>query len=260
VGHANEVPNCPTFPAANGDILASRLLSVALSTLPQIERLVLATVTTVPEWHPQHDKFEPFPVHAWLIRHPDGLILVDTGVGVGNEFIDECYHPRSTSLLDALAGVGVASSDISTVVVSHLHFDHCGQQGALAAPVYVQATEFEVAQTPGYTVPDWAAIPNDRLRLVHGDQVIAEGISLLSTPGHTPGHQSVLLEAAGERVVIAAQCAFRAAELRTGAPVASNLHDESWEVAARGSLQRLRALAPFTAHLSHDPEIMAIEG
>ena len=86
--------------------------------------------------------------------------------------------------------------------------------------MYVQASEFEVAQTPGYTVPEWAAIPNDRLRLVHGDQLIAEGISLLATPGHTPGHQSVLLEAVGQRVVIAAQCVFRAAELRTGEPVA----------------------------------------
>jgi len=234
------------------------LLPVALSTLPEIDRLVLATVTTVPEWHPQHDTFEPFPVHAWLIRHPEGAILVDTGVGVGNEVIDEWYHPQSISLLDALAGICVAPSDISLVVISHLHFDHCGQQGALAAPVYVQATEIEAAETPGYTVADWAAIPDDRLQLVHGDQEIADGVRLLSTPGHTPGHQSVLLEAAGERVVIAAQCAFRAAELRTGEPVASNLHDRASEVAARGSLQRLRALAPLTAHLSHDPEIVVI--
>ena len=124
------------------------------SRLPQIDRLILATVTTVPEWHPQHDTFEPSPAHAWLIRHPDGGILMDTGVGVGNEVIDEWYHPRRTSLLDALAGVGVAPSDISAVVMSHPHFDHCGQQGALAAPVYVQATEFKAAQTPGYTVPD----------------------------------------------------------------------------------------------------------
>ena len=164
-----------TTSLANWGTLTSRLLPVALSTLPQIDRLVLATVTTVPAWHPQHDTFEPFPVHAWLIRHPDGAILVDTGVGVGNQVIDEWYHPLSTSLLDALAGVGVAPSDISAVVMSHLHFDHCGQQGALAAPVYVQATEYEAAQTPGYTVPDWAAIPSDRLRLVHGDQVIARG-------------------------------------------------------------------------------------
>ncbi len=233
---------------------------MALSRLPQIDRLVLATVTTVPEWHPQHDTFEPFPVHAWLIRHPDGAILVDTGVGVGNEVIDEWYHPHATPLLDALGGAGVAPSDIAAVVVSHLHFDHCGQQGMLTAPVYVQATEFEAAQTPGYTVPEWAAIPHGRLQLVHGDQELADGVRLLSTPGHSPGHQSVVVNAAGERVVIAAQCAFRAAELRTGKPVASNCHDEASEFAARDSLRRLRALAPFAAHLSHDPEIVAIVG
>jgi len=227
--------------------------------LPQIDRLVLATVTTVPEWHPLHDTFQPFPVHAWLIRHPDGAILVDTGIGVGNEAIDEWYHPHTTQLLDAIDGAGVLPSEIAAVVISHLHFDHCGQQEVLTAPVYVQAIEFAVAQTPGYTVPDWAAIPEDRLRLVHGDQELADGVTLLSTPGHTPGHQSVLLEAAGERVVIAAQCAFRAVELRTGEPVASECHDETWEVDARHSLERLRALAPITAHLSHDPEIVVFD-
>ena len=100
---------------------------MALSTLPQIDRLVLATVITVPEWHPEHDTFEPFPVHGWLIRHPDGAILVDTGVGVGNEVIDEWYHPHTTPLLDAsakLASQPPASSQwsfricISTTAVS----------------------------------------------------------------------------------------------------------------------------------------------
>ena len=173
---------------------------MALSTLPQIDRLVLATVTTVPEWHPEYDTFTPFPVNAWVIRHPDGVILVDTGVGLGNGLIDDWYHPHATPLTAALDIVGVVPSDIVAVVLSHLHFDHCGQQGALAAPVYVQATEFEAAQTPGYTVTEWATIPDDRFRLVHGDETIAEGVHLLSTPGHTPGHQSVLIEAADDRV------------------------------------------------------------
>lgn len=124
--------------------------------------------------------------------------------------------------------------------------------------MFLQADEHEAARSHGYTLPEWAAIPEDRLRLVRGDEDVAEGISLLSTPGHTPGHQSVLIEAAGERVVIAAQCAFRAEKLRSGQPAASNLHDETWEGAARDSLRHLKALAPFTAQLSHDPEIVAI--
>src|ERR1700722_7448921 len=188
---------------------------MALSTLPEIDRLVLSTVTTVPEWHPADHTFAPFRGHALPVRHPDGLFLVDTGIGVGNEAIDEWYHPQTVSLLDALEEAGVASSDIAAVVVSHLHFDHCGQLGVLTAPVYVQAAEFEAAHTPGYTVPEWATISEHRLRLVHGDHELADGLWLLSTPGHSPGHQSVVVEAARERVVIAAQCAFRAAEIRT---------------------------------------------
>ena len=234
------------------------MLVVPLSKLPQVDRLVLATVTSVPEWHPEHGTFEPFPVHAWVIRHPDGAILVDTGIGLGNGLIDEWYNPQGVSLSASLGTAGLAPSDIVAVVVSHLHFDHCGQQATLSAPTYVQAVEVEAAQAPRYTVPDWAAIPKSRLRLVHGDQEIAEGIRLVSTPGHTPGHQSVVIEAGGKRVVIAAQCAYRAEELRSGQPAASNIHDETWMDAARDSLQRLKSLAPFAAHLSHDPEIVTI--
>ncbi|MGH8994880.1 MAG: N-acyl homoserine lactonase family protein [Acidimicrobiales bacterium] len=230
-----------------------------LSKLPPVDRLKLATVTSVPEWHPEHDAFVPFPVHAWVIQHPDGAILVDTGVGFGNGAIDEWYQPQSISLGAALSAVGLAPSEIAAVVLSHLHFDHCGQQRTLSAPTYVQVTEFEAAKTPGYTVADWAEVPKDRLQLVHGDEDIADGIRLISTPGHTPGHQSVAIEAGNERVVLAAQCAYHADELRTGRPASSNLHDESWAHAAHDSLQRLRALTPCTVHFSHDLQIMTME-
>jgi glyoxylase-like metal-dependent hydrolase (beta-lactamase superfamily II) len=193
-------------------------------------------------------------VHAWVIRHPDGPVLVDTGIGPGHALIEEWYRPRVTLLADALAGIGLGVGDIAAVVVSHLHFDHCGQLPALAAPVHVQADEHRAAQAEGYTVPEWADIPADRLRLVRGDDEIAPGIRLLATPGHTPGHQSVVVEAAGDRVVLAAQCAYRASELRTGEPSPTNC-DAGGREAGRASLARVRALGPCLCHLSHDPEI-----
>jgi N-acyl homoserine lactone hydrolase len=223
-----------------------------------IDRLTLATVTRVPEMHPEYGSFAPFPVHAWVIRHPDGVILVDTGIGIGHEAIDEWYAPEVTILSDALGAVGLDVDDIAAVVVSHLHFDHCGQLGSVEAPVYVQAVEHEAAQAPGYTVPEWAATPSERLRLVRGDEEIADGVRLLLTPGHTPGHQSVVVESGSGRTVLAAQCAYTAAELRSGQPRASNLYDETWEAAARDSLDRLRGLAPCTAHLSHDEEVVTL--
>lgn len=231
---------------------------MSLSVLPPVERLTLAEVTAVPDWHPEHATFAPFPVHAWVIRHPDGTVLVDTGIGIGNETIDAWYRPQVTPLVDALAGVGLAPSDITGVVLSHLHFDHCGQQGSLDAPVYVQTAEVEAAEAPRYTVPAWATIPPHRLRAVSGDEEILDGVRLLSTPGHTPGHQSVVIEAGGERTVLAAQCAFRAGELRTGEPASTNLDKDSRRETARRSLERIRSLGPATAHLSHDPEIVTV--
>jgi glyoxylase-like metal-dependent hydrolase (beta-lactamase superfamily II) len=114
---------------------------MALTSLPGIERLTLATVEALPAHHPEHATFTPFPVHAWLVRHPDGLILVDTGIGTGHPLIDEWYRPRVTPLADALDGAGADVRDVEAVILSHLHFDHCGQHAAVAAPVHVQATE-----------------------------------------------------------------------------------------------------------------------
>jgi len=227
-----------------------------LRELPTIQRVTLAHVTRLPEWHPEHLAFEPFPVHAWAIRHPDGVILVDTGIGEGSDVIDSLYAPQIVALEAALLTIGLDIGDIAAVVLSHLHFDHCGQQRLVDAPVFVQATEHAEARQPRYTVPEWAAIPPDRLRLVDGDEVIADGVHLVATPGHTPGHQSVVIEADGRCVVLGAQCAFRAAEVRTGEPASTNLHDESWMDAARRSLARIRSYGPATVHLSHDASIV----
>ncbi len=159
---------------------------MVLAVLPRIDRLTLAEVTTVPAWHPEHATFAPFPVHAWVVHHPDGIVLVDTGIGFGNAFVDEHYRPRARALADALAAIALTPSDITAVVLSHLHFDHCGQVGTLDAPVYVQRAELDAAAAPGYTVPEWAAIASDRVRAVDGDAEIADGIRLVATPGqHT---------------------------------------------------------------------------
>ena len=136
--------------------------------------------------------------------------MFDTGVGADHPVIDDLYKPSNLKpIITALNQAGVDERDVTAIVNSHLHFDHCGQNSALpSVPIYVQAAELEAAQLPNYTVPEWAHIEPVRQRVLDGDEEIASGIQILSTPGHSPGHQSLLIQGPDDSTthLIAGQC------------------------------------------------------
>jgi len=217
-----------------------------------IDVLSLGTVKLPPD-HPRAGERD-CPVQAFLVRHPDGPFLVDSGVADDHELINDLYRPTVVPVVDALNGAGIDERDLVGIVNTHLHFDHCGQNRSLSSvPVHVQAAELEASTEPLFTIPEWAHIHAKRRRVVHGDEEIATGVHLVLTPGHTPGHQSVLIEAAdGERRLIVGQCCYSCGEFRTGDVLAADMHDESFIRAGAESLERLRALGPSRAHFSHD--------
>jgi N-acyl homoserine lactone hydrolase len=228
-----------------------------LALLPRIDVLALSRLVSLPKTHPEHATFEPFPVYGFLIHHLDGPIVVDTGIGFGNETIDALYGHESIDLIAEINRCGVDEREVACIVNSHLHFDHCGQNHKLSAPIVVQQAEVNAAAEEFYTVPEWASLPAERSRIVVGDADIALGVSVLLTPGHTPGHQAVVVRANDGVVVIAAQCLFRASawnELADGVEV-KNLHDDTWHAAAAESIDRLRSLNPDRVLLSHDVAI-----
>jgi N-acyl homoserine lactone hydrolase len=221
--------------------------------LPRIDRLHLAEVR-LPASHPRAAAGR-CPVLGYVVHHPDGPIVVDTGVGRGSAVIERLYRPTVHDLVDRLATVGVDERDVVAVVCSHLHFDHCGQIAALAAPVHVQAAEREAAAHPHYTVPEWVAVPEGRWRLAAGDEDLAEGIRLLATPGHTPGHQSVVVAGGDEVVLLAGQAAYTAAEFAAGTVPVGDAHDASWHGTALDSLRRLHDLRATRVLFSHDTAV-----
>ena len=223
---------------------------MALAALPRIDRLELAELV-LPDWHPRAADGS-CTVLGYVVHHPDGPVVFDTGVGAGSELIERLYRPTVHDLVDRLAEVGVDERDVVAVVCSHLHFDHCGQNAALAAPVHVQAAERATAAEPGYTVPEWATLPEDRWRVVDGDADLAEGLRLVATPGHTPGHHSVVVRGGDHVVVLGGQCAYTAAEFGAGTVAEGDAHDASWHPVAVESLRRLRSLQPTRAVLAHD--------
>lgn len=228
---------------------------MALSALPRIERLHLADLT-LPDDHPAGGGTAV--VFGFVIDHPDGAIVVDTGVGRGNDFIDQVYSPNVSDLGGALSAARIDPTSVAAVVNSHLHFDHCGQNPRYyggRVPVFVQADEVTAARAPYYTDPKCAAIPAAQLRALSGDEVIAEGVTILSTPGHTPGHQSVLVEGGGQRVVIGAQVVWDIAEFDREEAAPANVDAEDLRDAAVASIRRLKALDPDCAYFSHHPEV-----
>ena len=230
-------------------------LMVGLAEMPPILRLDLATVE-LPEAHPAAHRGRTVPVYGYCILHPDGPILVDTGVGFGNEFIDELYKPQRERLGDLLGQCGVEVNDVVVVVNSHLHFDHCGQNPSLfdgPAVFLAQAAEYEtVARDRYYTDARWALAPEPQRRAARGDEQLVDGVTVLATPGHTAGHQSVLVEAGAQRVVIGAQMVWDSDELTAEVASKENVDpDPELQEAAIDSIRRIKALNPDVVYFSH---------
>jgi len=183
------------------------------------------------------------PVLAFAVRHREGIILVDTGIGEGNEWVDENYRPRSRDVREALSGAKLDADAVRAIVNSHLHFDHCGQNRAFpGVPIHVQQAELDLALREGHTVVEWVDFPNARYEAVEGDREIVDGVSVLATPGHTPGHQSVTVRVGDGLVLIVGQAAQDARSFATGP--------------ADSTIQRLRSLNADRIHFSHDRAVL----
>jgi N-acyl homoserine lactone hydrolase len=212
----------------------------------KIERLHFADVTTPPS-HPTPDKL--IRIFAYLVWASDGLLLFDSGIGPPHEFIDSTYRPRRSSFIELLGQQEVTPEAIDVVVNCHLHFDHCGGNQELGDKrIVVQRTELEDAKQPGYTVPEWVDFDGAQYEVVDGEYSIWDGVRVVPTPGHTRGHQSLVLETPEGRVVLAGQAADTAAGFDQG----SGGWDPDLEEAGAASLQRIRGLSPRRVLFAHD--------
>src|ERR1700680_1816453 len=134
-----------------------------------------------------------WPVHGYVILHDRlGVILVDTGCG-GPDDVLRYYKVVNRTVANALAEHGLAPIDVTMVINTHLHFDHCGQNPAFAhAPLMVQRSEHERILRERDEVTDWIEASGMEFELGDGDVVLGEDLRIAATPGHTSGHQSVI--------------------------------------------------------------------
>ncbi|MFF2039566.1 MBL fold metallo-hydrolase [Kitasatospora sp. NPDC058170] len=170
----------------------------------------------------------PVSIGSFLIRTAERVVLVDLGLGAVDFAVPGIAEFKGGELLASLAAEGLTPADVDTVVYTHLHHDHVGWTSNLAPapdlPAGARLTGLTFAgarhlvheaewrhwaDKGAFPGPDAAAVQAplaDRIAFVGDGDEIAPGVRVLATPGHTPGHSSLVVTDPGggsdQRLVI----------------------------------------------------------
>jgi glyoxylase-like metal-dependent hydrolase (beta-lactamase superfamily II) len=170
----------------------------------------------------EDQSFVRSPVPAYLIDHPNGRALFDTGLGERIRRAIEARLPHDKFGLELFEGMDIAArlraidvdpSSINWIIASHLHNDHCG--GMMFVPnatVIVQSREWAAAQASEdpwvYNKVDFDT--GHSVKAIDGElDLFGDGtVMIVPTYGHTPGHQSAIVRLAGGEILLAADCCY----------------------------------------------------
>jgi N-acyl homoserine lactone hydrolase len=189
------------------------------------------------------------PVHGFLVKHPSGAGIIDTGYGNNTELIKD-YRAVNAPVAAALRPHDVDPCDIRWIVNSHLHFDHCGQNAVFPhAPLYVQRAEYERREDPDYTVVEWLNYAGARWELLDGEREIVPGVRTVTTPGHTPGHQSIQVDTTEGPALMTGDACWTVEMFEGEAPREGMMEDVP---TFDQSLEKIRRLEPAAIHFCHD--------
>lgn len=159
---------------------------------------------------------------CFAIRFDDGrVILVDAGIGPADAPA-KSWAPVPGRLPDELAAAGITLDEVTTVVLTHLHTDHVGWAVTGGVPLFQQAeyllqqAELDALDQINPALRERIIEPlrsHDQLRLLSGDTSLPGPVRVVATPGHTPGHQSVLVTSADRTLAVTGDLLVHAVQL-----------------------------------------------
>ncbi len=216
--------------------------------------------------------FDPLPILCWAVEHEDRLLLIDTGETATARNIPFAHFEvtREQELPGAMAATGLSLDDVSEVVLTHHHGDHVDGLVHVNAPTSIGEAELEFLGTPFPRVmrrilrqplpqgfdpkpfacdgPPFGAFPRSRA-LSDDGRIVA-----VPTPGHTPGHVSVIcVDDAGRHVMLAGDATDTLEQLHARRADAVG-PDPKVHVATLETILAHCAQQPTVYLPSHDPE------
>lgn len=206
------------------------------------------------------------PYFCFLVDTGSARVLVDCGphpdlpARVSPETARSLRLGGGGTLSAGLSALGVSPASIDAVVLTHLHYDHCGGLALLPrAEVYVSraelafATDSSAPQREAYVRQDFADLAPQLLHLLDGEHdLLGDGsIVVLPAPGHTPGHQAVLVTSGRVRVLFAGDASYRLEALRAARP-SGYLWDVGTALETLAHLRQRARDAAAALVLSHD--------
>jgi len=215
---------------------------------------------------------EPLPIHCWAIEHEDRVLLVDSGETAAARDVPFARFELSAAqeLPGALQAAGFAPADVTEVVLTHHHGDHVDGTAHLTAPVRLHAAELRHLQAPFSRVmrrvlrqplpprfaPQTFELDGGAFGAFERSRALsADGrILAVATPGHTPGHISVLcVDDEGRHVLLAGDATDTLEQLHARRADAVGPDPEVHRVTLERILAHCREHA--TVYLpSHDPQ------
>ena len=214
-------------------------------------------------------------LNCLLIKTGGDLILVDTGIGSNYDakFADMFAIERPEGLLGGLQHLGFQAEDVTKVILTHLHFDHCGGNCVVEdgrprpafpkATYYVQKGEFEYAQHPdprsrgSYLAKNWQCVQESgQLAFLEGDGEVVPGVEVQVTGGHTRDHQIVKVRSGDRTACFLADLVPTDAHLKTAYVMGYDLYPKTtMEVKERVLRQALQE--KWLLVFEHAPEVTA---
>lgn len=205
-------------------------------------------------------------VPAFLISHAKGTLLWDTGLGdhligrpASETAVGSFGQTVTTSLKTQLAAIGYSPSTITYLALSHMHFDHVGNANDYAGATWLvqrpeRAAMFGDAAPPSSATARFAALREAKTIILDGDRdVFGDGtVVIKSTPGHTPGHQSLFVRLAKTGAVVLSGDLYHYPEERTLNRMPAREATEGQTQASRSALETFMKRTSAALWIQHD--------